>query len=186
MTRDLGNILSVFEGSDAHVTIALYEDLRAIGGMGLVGMELFRAQKSSSRAKVYRGGGFRGKAYDKKQWAMGNLCQALAASSGALRWGWKIDEAADFHKWVLYVDLPNGQVSFHTGERGEGPDYPSDWDGVKNASVTRICRFIADLFANANADSADTPGSARSEHEGRGVDLTLQGAAALTPSECAS
>jgi hypothetical protein len=149
--------------------------------VGLVAMELFRIQKASSRAKVYRGGGFRGKAYDKKQWAMGNLCNALA-ELGALQWGWKIDRAAEFHKWVLYVDLPNGQVSFHSGERGEGPDYAGDWDGARNMSAQRICCHLAGLFSNVNADSAGQTPTARSEHEGRSQDLTLQGAAALTPS----
>jgi len=144
--RDLANIIAVFEGSDAAATIALYDELKARGPEGLVAMELFRIQKASSRAKVYRGGGFRGRAYDKKQWAMDNLCRHLR-QLGTLRWGWKIDPAQAYHNWVLYVDLPNGQVSFHTAERGEGPDYPADWDGVRNMSPQRICRFVADVFA---------------------------------------
>jgi hypothetical protein len=150
MTRDLANILAIFEGSNAAATIALYDDLLALGGGGTIGIELFRVQKASSRAKVYRGGGFRGKAYDKKEWALGNLCKALAETA-TLRWGWKPDPAAEFHHWVLYVDLPNGQVSFHAGHRGEGPDYAGDWDGVRNMSPTRICRYVADLFAQVPA-----------------------------------
>jgi hypothetical protein len=180
--RDLANILSIFEGSDARATIALYEDLQALGDTGHIGVELFRAQKASSRAKVYRGGGFKGKAYDKKQWAMNNLAQSLATHNG-FSWGWKQDPAQEFHNWVLYVDLPTGQVSFHAATRGEGQIYPGDWDGVKNMSPTRICRFIADLFANSNATSAGQTPAARSEHEGRGLDLTLQGATALNPSD---
>jgi hypothetical protein len=180
MTRDLGNILTIFQGSDARATIALYDDLMTLGPAGHVAVELFRAQKASSRAKVYRRG-FKGRAYDKKEWAMTNLAVALA-EHGGLRWGWKQDPAREFHNWVLYVDLPNGQVSFHAAERGEGQIYPGDWDGVKNMSPTRICRFIADLFAIQNADSAGQTPTARSEHEGRSHDLTLQGAAALTPS----
>lgn len=146
MTRDLANVLSVFEGSSGDATIALYNELRELGASGAVAIELFRAQKSSSRAKVYRRSGFKGKAYDKKQWAMDNLARALT-EFGALPWGWKIDPTQAFHNWVLYVDLPNGQVSFHTAARGAGPDYAGDWDGVKNMSPTRVCRFIADLFA---------------------------------------
>jgi hypothetical protein len=145
MTRDLGNVLSVFEGSSGDATMALYGELRALGLAGAVAIELFRAQKSSSRAKVYRGGGFKGKAYDRKQWAMDNLSKALA-ELGSLPWGWKLDPAQAFHNWVLYVDLPNGQVSFHTAMRGHGPDYPGEWDGVKNMSAARVCRFVADLF----------------------------------------
>ncbi len=146
MTRDLANILSVFQGSSGDATIALYDELRGLGPAGTVALELFRAQKSSSRAKVYRGGGFRGKAYDKKQWAMDNLARALT-ELGALPWGWKLDPKQEFHNWVLYVDLPNGQVSFHTAARGAGPDFAGDWDGVKDASATRVCRYIADLFS---------------------------------------
>jgi hypothetical protein len=149
-TRDLANILAVFDGSDAVATIALYDDLKARGPEGLVAMELFRIQKASSRAKVYRGGGFRGRAYDKKQWAMNNLCGHLAAL-GTLRWGWKLDPEQAYHNQVLYVDLPNGQVSFHTGERGEGPDYPDNWDCVRNMSPQRICRYVADVFARVPA-----------------------------------
>jgi hypothetical protein len=150
LTRDLSEILRVYEGSDGNATLALYDDLKKFGGVGMIAVELFRAQKSSSRAKVYRGGGYRGKAYDKKQWAMGNLAQALT-DHGDIPWGWKQDSKQEFHNWVLYVNLPAGQVSFHTGERGIGPDYPCNWDGVKNMSAMRICCFIADLFANADA-----------------------------------
>lgn len=150
MTRDLGTVLSIFQGSDAQATIALYEDLKTLGAAGLIAMELFRAQKASARAKVYRGGGFRGKAYDKKEWAMNNLARALAAH-GELYWGWKQDPAQEFHNWVLYVDLPNGQVSFHAAARGDGPDYAGDWDGIKNMSPTRICRFVADVFSRVPA-----------------------------------
>lgn len=176
MTRDLANVLSVFEGSDASATIALYEDLLALGASGAVAIELFRAQKASSRAKVYRGGGFKGKAYDKKQWALNNLAKALAEHGGIVS-GWKQDPRQEFHNWVFYVDLPNGQVSFHSALRGEGQIYAGDWDGVKNMSPSRICRFIADLFKNA--DSAGQTPAARSEHEGRSDDLMLQGVAVL-------
>ncbi len=150
MRRDLANILTVFEGSNGEATIALYNDLRALGASGVVALELFRVQKSSSRAKVYRGGGFRGKAYDKKQWAMTNLAIALA-ELGTLQWGWNQDPNQEFHNWVLYVDLPNGQVSFHSAERGEGQIYRGEWDGIKNMSATRICRYCADLFAQVPA-----------------------------------
>lgn len=150
MMRDLANILSIFQGSDARATIALYDELMTLGPAGHVAIELFRAQKASSRAKVYRGGGFKGKAYDKKEWAMNNLAHALA-EYGELRWGWKQDPAQQFHNWVLYVDLPNGQVSFHAADRGTGPDYPGEWDGIKNMSPTRVCRFVADLFAKVPA-----------------------------------
>jgi hypothetical protein len=147
--RDFANILAIFNGSSGEATTALYNDLFSLGAAGHVAIELFRAQKASTRAKVYRRG-FKGKAYDKKQWAMNNLAMALAEYN-ELRWGWKQDPAQEFHNWVLYVDLPNGQVSFHAADRGEGQIYPGEWDGVKNMSPARICRFIADLFAQVPA-----------------------------------
>jgi len=65
-------------------------------------------------------------------------------------WGWGIDahmqERGDPHHHVLYIDLPTGQVSFHTGRRADGPDYPGEWDGVRNVQVDRICRWTASLF----------------------------------------
>jgi hypothetical protein len=150
MTRDLGNIMSVFQGSNGEATTALYNDLRLLGSAGYVALELFRAQKSSSRAKAYRGSS-KGKAYDTKQWAMDNLTTALA-TLGTLPWGWKFDPTQSFHNWVLYVDLAAGnQVSFHTAERGHGPDYAGEWDGVRNMGPQRICCFVAGLCAQVPA-----------------------------------
>jgi hypothetical protein len=65
-----------------------------------------------------------------------------------LLWGWQIDQAAQGpHRWVLYIDLPGrGQVSFHSAERGEGPDYLSAWDGAIGASAARIQYFAADVI----------------------------------------
>ena len=63
--------------------------------------------------------------------------------SAGLRWGWGIDHGRDAHKNVLYVDLPTGQVSFHTEHRGEGPKYPGTWDGMKGVTVDRILRWVA-------------------------------------------
>lgn len=145
----LSHVMTVYCGSDADATRALYERLGKLGSQGLIAVNLLRAQKSSSRAKIYRGGGFRGKAYDKKQWAMGQLCDELArlgALEHGLTWGWQQDPRAPVYKWVLYIDLPNGQVSFHSPTRGDGPDYLRSWDGVPQASAARICTFAATLL----------------------------------------
>jgi hypothetical protein len=155
---DLATILRVYQGSDGEATKALYTRLGAFGPAGMVAVNLFRACKASERAKVYRGGGYRGMAYDKKDWSLGNLCKALAAWTVQpdypmqLRWGWGIDarlqERGDPHHHVLYVDLPTGQVSFHTDRRGAGPDYPGSWDGMPRQSAERICRWCAQLFVS--------------------------------------
>jgi hypothetical protein len=152
-------LLDVFNGSDADKTKALYARLDAFGPIGMVGTNLFRAQKCSTRAKVYRGGNshgsYRRQAYDRKAWSLEQLCEILTvhAETLGLRWGWKADPAQDVIPWVLYVDLPlrnaagelePRQVSFHSLTRGTGPDYDGDWDGIPEQSTTRIIRFLAE------------------------------------------
>lgn len=143
--------MEVFAGSDADVTKKFYASLSSRGPIGDVAVNLFRAQKSSARAKVYRGGirgqgSFRRMAYDRKAWSMGELCKILAAHAGELgiRYGWKRDSRIIFgemQSYVLYVDLPDlGQVSFHAPARGAGPDYEGTWDG-QHASIDRILFF---------------------------------------------
>lgn len=150
-TEALAELLRVYEGSNGDATKALYERLEKHGPLGLIAVNLLRAQKNSSRAKVYRGGGYRSAAYDRKQWAMGNLARILqehAASSG-IEFGWAEDPEQPYHKQVLYIDLPTGQVSFHTDVRGEGPDYAGKWDGVRDVAADRILRWTARLMADA-------------------------------------
>lgn len=145
MSYDITLIIRIFEGSDGEATAALYRHLETSGPAGVVAVNLFRAQKNPSRAKVYRGGGYRGMAYDRKQWAMENLCNALAENPipDIARWGWGEDPDQPVHNAVLYIDLPTGQVSFHTGTRGDGPTYAGDWDGMRGHSADRILRWVA-------------------------------------------
>lgn len=144
----LAYVMTVYSGSDAHATKGLYARLVKVGPVGTIAVNLLRAQKSSERAKVYRGRSYRGLAYDKKQWSMDQLTTALTEHGEALGigWGWGEDPKQEFHRWVLYVELPNGQVSFHTAERGAGPDAPRPWDGVLRASPQRICSWAAQLL----------------------------------------
>lgn len=153
MSRSLAEIMAIYRGSDGDATKRLYEQLEALGAIGTVAINLFRAQKNSERAKKYRGrapegGSYRGRAYDRKQWAMDNLCKVLAEHAGALRlpWGWQQDPEQPKHCWVLYVDLPTGQVSFHTEHRGAGPDYSGAWDRFREMSAQRICQFVEQAF----------------------------------------
>lgn len=152
---DLRDVVRVYEGSDGDATKALYDRLNQLGPAGEVATNLFRAHKNSARAKVYRGGNrrgsYRGQAYDRKTWAMNNLCQILLLHADALglSWGWAIDVAEARHRHVLYVDLPTGQVSFHTEQRLGGPDYPRQWDGVRGMGAQRICQWCVQLVVVA-------------------------------------
>lgn len=149
--------IEVYLGSDGDVTRRFYGELEKRGPIGTIAVNLFRAQKSSGLAKVYRGG-IRGKAsyksmaYDRKAWAMQNLAKALGEHAGSLgiRYGWKSDPSTVFGErasWVLYVDLPrHGQVSFHSPARGEGRDYEGDWDGHRK-SADRIIAFCDQVYA---------------------------------------
>ncbi len=127
----------VFEGSDGDFTKRYYAALERHGAPGIVAVNLFRALKNSTRAKGYRRRGYKDAAYARKAWAMQQLVFFLRIHSGELGivYGWKQDESTRFSEeasWVLYVELPQyGQVSFHSPERFEGPDYAGDWDGQR-------------------------------------------------------
>lgn len=144
-------VARVYEGSSGEATKALYAELEKLGPIGVVATNLFRACKTSERAKVYRKRGHSNEAYDRKQWSMNNLSIELMRSAGELGigWGWAEDPKQSFHRWVLYVDIPTGQVSFHTAERGCGPDYPKAWDGVRGAAAGRICSWVARILDEA-------------------------------------
>lgn len=145
----------VYAGSNGAETKTLYARLvERAGAAGGVAMNLFRASKCSARAKKYRGGirgqgSYRQMAYDRKNWAMQQLCEILTVHAERLGilWGWQKDEVQEFHKWVLYVELPaQGQVSFHSAERYGGPDYPGEWDGLMNASEGRVIAYCDSLL----------------------------------------
>lgn len=143
------DVLKIYDGSDGDATRALYARLAELGPIGDIAINLFRAQKASARAKVYRGGGFKDKAYERKQWSIDNLAEILRlhGEASGIRYGWDEDLAQEFHRWVLYVDLPAGQVSFHAAARGDGPAYAGEWDRIRDASAGRICSWIAKLLA---------------------------------------
>lgn len=147
--------LEIFEGSNGEATKALYEKLAQLGPIGHVALNLFRACKCSGRAKVYRGRSskeWRSNAYDRKNWSLQQLTDALQKEGDAiaLQWGWKIDPAQEFHKWVLYVELPTGQVSFHAATRTCEREYAGEWDQTTN-SPSRIIAFVDQLLANESA-----------------------------------
>jgi hypothetical protein len=115
--------------------------------LGEIAVNLFRAAKCSGRAKVYRGGirgkgSYRKMAYHRKEWSIQNLCVILAqhAIAHGIEFGWKRDENEKFASWVVYVDLPTGQVSFHSPVRHDGPDYKKDWEGTR-LTAERVIAF---------------------------------------------
>lgn len=143
-----------YEGSHGGQTRKLLSSLEKCGQLGFLAAQLFRIQKASSRAKVYRGGinhrdgartSYRYLAYDKKDECIETLCKRLTADSCGMKWGWKPDPNNPVAPNVLYVETPNGQVSFHSPERYEGPDYPGEWDGL-SGSEKRIVQFCQDVF----------------------------------------
>jgi hypothetical protein len=154
LTPELARVVRCYNGSDADATRALYGDLEQRGHPGRIAMNLMRAMKNSARAKLYRGGdskgSYRASAYSTKNWSIAQLCKVLAYSADDLGivWGWQADPEQEYHSMVLYVEIPGfGQASFHTKDRGEGPDYPNRWDGVRGQTAERILRFAAAVLA---------------------------------------
>ena len=144
---DPNDVLRAFVGSDGELTKRVTAHLRTLGEPGQLASWLFTIQKSSSRAKVYRRRRHKGASYGRKDWAICQLTALLAAWPDAPTWGWGIDELTFGYPHVLYIDLPTGQVSFHTSTRHDGPAYPGTWDGQADASAQRIITYAANLVA---------------------------------------
>jgi hypothetical protein len=149
MSRD---VWEIYQGSDGEATRALYAELEKHGPRGVIAVNLFRAQKNSARAKVYRGGrrgsgSFKGLAYERKGWALGLLSAHLSKHGQELgiTFGWGRDNTQPVYPLVLYVDLPQGQISFHSASRYAGPDYPGQWDGQR-VSEERILKFCEEVL----------------------------------------
>jgi hypothetical protein len=142
----------VFNQNDGEVTKAYYADMNQCGPEGQLCVALFRAQKRSAAAKRYRGHRFKQAAYSVKNYSLGEICRILTAYPELnLRWGWKVDGAlearGDPHHQVLYVEIPQGQVSFHSEDRLQGPDYSGEWDG-KHESAERILAYCDSVAAS--------------------------------------
>ena len=151
-------ILRTYEGSNGDATLALYMDLKRHGAAGWIAVNVFRAMKASERAKVYRGGergkgSYKRMAYERKQWAIDNLVKALGehAADLGIGWGWARDTATVGYEWVLYIELPTGQVSFHNPARGAGPDFEARWDGITKAGPPRIARWCEQVLGGVPA-----------------------------------
>ncbi len=159
---------NVYDGSNGGQTRKFCCALEKTGQLGIIAAELFRIQKASARAKVYRGGitgrygsvSYRKLAYKKKGLCLSVLCNLLQADACGLPWGWGYDRKQQFAKCVLYLDLPNGQVSFHSTDRFAGPKYPGEWDG-ENKSEQRILSFCDQLLNGRERRRRKQPTSER-------------------------
>jgi len=71
--------------------------------------------------------------YGKKEHLLREACR-LATEQDWFTWGWKMDPdpPPNGAEWVLYFEAEGKQVSFHTFDRGDGPDFPGEWNGVIN------------------------------------------------------
>ncbi len=143
-------VRKIYDGSNGDWTKELYRLLEAKGPMGVIALNVFRACKTSERAKVYRGrnqnGRFRDQSYDRKQFSLYNLCEMLNRlhpQAMDFRWGWAKDQSEPYAPWIIYVELPTGQVSFHSPARGMGPLFTGKWDEAKGTAPDRICRWCA-------------------------------------------
>lgn len=180
---NLSAIIKVYEGSDGDATRALFERLTRFAPRGPIAVHLMRLSKASGRAKAYRGRSgngqsWRAMAYQKKDWAIGELCSLLrdtGEAAGITSWGWARDEKAVGFENVIYVDIPGGgQVSFHTHYRRDGPDYAGAWDGVRAGGPRRICRWVEAILDGRELTS---------EGESDGTQDRRQGSAATAAGE---
>lgn len=142
---------SVFELNHPEKTKEFYAKISESGGIGFIAVALYRVQKYSMMAKTFPYRGKKGKrfiSYAKKNYRIESLVETLIKYPDAgVTFGWGIDNKKSKNKWVLYVDLPNGQVSFHTPiGRLAGPDYAAGWCGVIGASERRIFELCDKLL----------------------------------------
>lgn len=146
-TPSYDRVAAVFNARDARASTDLYNELKGHGALGLLAVDLCRARKNSGLAKQYRGRNAKGAAYETKEWSIGNITKLLTTHGERLGivWGWKQDPAQARHDWVLYVEAPTGQVSFHTGGRGNGPDFPGNWD-QQGLTAERIIALAAHVL----------------------------------------
>lgn len=152
------NAREVYEQSNGDVTKAYYAELIKHGPAGEIAMNLMRAHKASHRAKIYRGSSI-GAAYDKKEWAIEILLRRIISHGEkfGITYGWKEDPgiiiAGRRGGWIIYIDLPTGQCSFHLRLRGAGPDYSGEWDGMPLTDI-RILRYCDNLMGVEPEDLA--------------------------------
>ena len=139
--------LDVMSKRDRDVTMDHCFALCKKGVRGALAVTLFQAFYSSKKAKSYRRR-FKSETYSRKSQALmrvNHWCDRLSINT-VEGYGWKRDNSTPGFEWVYYVDLSGiGQVSFHSADRGEGPDYDGEWDRVR-ASGERVSAFCDQIL----------------------------------------
>lgn len=147
-------VREVYDGSNGAATRWLCAEFEQNGHIGRIAAALFNAQKTSSRAREYQGGiecpggltiPFTEIAYRRKAVIVERLADLLARDDCGMVWGWSVNPRQPIAQHVLYIDLPQGQVSFHSVRRFIGRDYPGAWDGM-NANEDRIIQFCETVW----------------------------------------
>ena len=85
---------------------------------------------------------YRDLSYQRKDKKIQELAQFLENNKGLVaRWGWGKDLESEGPKNILYVDLREGQVSFHSWKRYSGDNYPGKWDrqGISEHRILAFC-----------------------------------------------
>ncbi|NQU22115.1 MAG: hypothetical protein HQ567_12585 [Candidatus Nealsonbacteria bacterium] len=99
-----------------------------------------------SRANYHRSRCARDNDYRAKAATLRQACEL--AQQAEIPFGWQPDPANSQVPWVVYFDLPTGQVSFHARSRGEGPEYEGQWDEVEDGSADRIQAAIREVLSD--------------------------------------
>lgn len=150
-------------GSGEKVVEFLFE-LGARAEQGAIASALFRAQNNSSRAKRGRRG--RRDRYSNKNEALAALVMSLDIFKQH-KFGWGYDEATIGYPHVLYVELPQGQVSFHSAKRFAGPIHDREWDSER-ASADRIAGYCDSVLQESKTVYSCVP---MGKHAGISFDL---------------
>ena len=103
-------------------------------------------------------------AYQKKAEAVAALCEILSTDPCGMTWGWQHSSQKDYPPWVLYLDLPQGQVTFHSAERLTGPDYEGQWDR-EHESEQRVLEFCDSLVGYEGLLREFLPASTRPKEQ---------------------
>jgi hypothetical protein len=105
--------------------------------------------------------------YMKKGYLLDELCR-LAAKQECFTWGWKKDPnpPANGAEWVLYFECNGIQCSFHAFERGDGPDFPGDWDKEEHQRFP-FATYLADDKSSLFKVKTDNKGRRRSRQRHR-------------------
>ncbi len=138
----------VFNKRDGNATVALCVELSKRGLLSAAAVCLYQAQYSSARAKTYRRRS-KGYSYERKNTALMRMPRWLSRAD--IHYGWGYDATSKNYEHVLYVELATGQCSFHSSERGDGPEFKGSWN-LEVDSMTSVFRFC-DQVLSLNMDS---------------------------------